>query len=452
MSWLEPSRLVVVCAAVVVLGNLCWALVARPQRGVLLLAALVPFDGLLLVVPVGDSLAPWKEALVLAVLLATFFAPASARAQVTGRAPGWVPAAIGLVALGLASAAVVGGLVGLWGAKITFFYVLLAVVLWRCPLDRVERDRLVTILMATGLVTALVGLAQQLVGPTRLNDLGYAYNDVIRFSGGFFRSFSTFTQPFSFGLFLTLVLLVCLPVAMSDPRRPRNTVFLAVVPILVLGMATSLVRGAFLGLLAGLVFLCAWRYRGLVHALVPTGLVVLLPPSTVLAAFLSSTSLQERGTGWSVALERVLEAPLGHGLGTTGAAAEKALELGAPLRDVIVVDGRSYQPDNQFVKIALELGPLGLWLLILLLAAAVTGAMAVARESRRSDRALAEGVAASVVAAAAAGLVSTYLEIFPLDLYFWLLLGVLLSCDRSSTSTLSASDPEEVGSRPTSVS
>jgi hypothetical protein len=41
------------------------------------------------------------------------------------------------------------------------------------------------------------------------------------------------------------------------------------------------------------------------------------------------------------------------------------------------------------------------------------------------DAALAEGVAASILASAAAAMVATYFEIFPMDLYFWLLLGVV---------------------------
>ena len=452
MSLLEPSYLALTGLAVVVVGNLGWALAARPQRGVLLLAALAPFDGLLLIVPGAGVLGPWKEGLVLLVLVATFLAPPAARARVAQPFAGWVPAAAGLLVLGLASAAYGGGIVGLWGVKVSYFYLLLPLILWRCPLDRIERGRLVSILMVTGFVTAVIGLGQQLLGPTRLHELGYSYNDVIRFAGPVMRSFSTFTQPFSFGLFMTLVLLVCLPVAMSDPRRPRNIAFLAVSPVLAAGMAASVVRGAMLGLAAGLVFLTVWRYRGLVHVFVPVALLVALVPTTLLATFLSSSSLQERTTGWSDVFDQLLSAPFGHGLGTTGAAAEKSLDLGAPLADVVTLGGgRTYQPDNQFVKVAVELGPLGLWLVVLLFVAVVACARQVARASD-GDRALAEGVAASTVGAAVASLVATYLEIFPLDLYFWMLVGVLLCYSRSSTSTRSACAPVAEASRPTSVS
>lgn len=456
-AWASSPLLAVAVLALVVTGNLALALVRRPQRGLLVLAALLPFDGLLLLVPEATWLSPWKEALVLGVLAATLFAPDAARAARPApdqprRLPGWAVAAAALFVLGAASAIAVGGPAALWGLKISSFYLLVPVVLWRCPFDARERDALVTILMSTGVVTALVGLVQQVAGPERLNALGYEYNTAIRFAGGFLRSFSTFTQPFSFGLFLTLVLLVCLPVAASDVRRLRNLVFLTLTPVLVVGMATSVVRGAFLGLAAGLVLLFAWRYRGLAHLLVPAAVTLLVVPTATLTAFVSSDSLGQRTTGWGKVLDQALSAPLGAGIGTTGAAAEKAVEQGAAVSDVLVLDGQPYQPDNYYVRTLLELGPLGLWLVVLVGVAGTLSAVRIARRSVGTDRALAEGVAASLVGAAAASVVSTYLEIFPLDFYFWLLLGVLLCLDPPSTSTPSRSDPAAAGSRPTSAS
>ena len=445
-----------------VLVHLGLAVLARPQRGLLVLAALLPFDGLLVVVPGGDAVGAWKEALLLGVLLATFLSPQAARRARTARVlpsglAAWLPPLVGLVSIGLVSAVLDGGVVGLIGLKVNFFYALVPLVLWRCPFDRAERDRLVTILMATGVVTAVFGLVQQVLGAERLNQLGFEYNTNIRFAGGLLRSFSTFTQPFSFALFVALVLLVCLPVALSDPRRTRNTLFLVATPVLAAGMAASVVRGAYVATLVGLVFLMFWAYRGLVHVLVPGAVVgavavTVLLPGTLGAAFLSSSSLGQRTTGWSLVWERIVGAPLGNGIGVTSSAAEKALELGAAPQSVLVLDGQAYQPDNYYVKTLLELGPVGLWLFLLLGAGAVYAAVRAARGSVGNDRALAAGVGASVLGAAAAATVSTYLEVFPLDFYFWLLLGVLLCYATPSTSTRSPSVRAGAVSRPTSVS
>ncbi len=439
-----------------VAGHLGVALVRRPQRGLLVLAALLPFDGLLQVVPGGESLGPWKEALVLATVLAMIVSPASARRQEPLAAPPWLLPTLALVTLGAVSALVTGGIVGVWGFKIAYFFLLVPLVLWVCPFDERDRDRLVSILMATGAATAFFGLAQQAIGAERLAAAGWDYNTAIRFSGGLLRSFSTFTQPFSFGLFVSMVLLVCLPVAMADHRRPRNLAFLVASPVLVIGMAASVVRGASLGLAVGLLVLAAWRFRGLFHAGLVASLGLLFVPATVVTAYLSSSSLGQRADGWSTIIDRFVSAPLGNGIGRTGAAAEKSVELGADPSQVITLGGRGagdlYVPDNQYVKTALELGPLGLWLLVLVGVTVVAHAVGVARRTTGPDRALAQGIAASVVGAAVASTVSTYLEIFPLDFYFWLFVGVLTCPLASSPSTPSPCAPTAAGSRPTSVS
>jgi hypothetical protein len=420
----------VLLAAAVVLSPLAVAVVRRPQRGVLALAALVPFDGLLLIAPLPPVLSAWKEAAVVALVLAAVVAPKDARSDRPTELPGWVVPAGLLVLLSVISAAVTAGPVSAWGLKVSLFYMLLPLVLWRCPLTAADRDRLVTILMCTGAVCAVFGVAQQILGHEQLRAWGYPYNETIRFSGDLLRSFSTFNQPFPFGLYLCLVLLVGLPVALREATRPRNMAFLALSPVLVAGLASSVVRGAMLGLLVGGILICLRRHRGLVHLAAPGMLAVLLIPPAVLATFASSSSLGVRATGWGEILDRAAAAPFGHGIGTTAAAAERALAGGASPGDVLIVDGAAYQPDNQYVKALLELGPLGLWLLLLVYAAALAQAFGIARTASPPDRALAEGVAASLVAVVAASWVSTYLEIFPLDLYFWLLLGVVTSMVR----------------------
>ncbi len=428
-----------------VLRHLAAALLRRPQLGLLLLAALLPFDGLLLVVPGADSFGPWKEALLLVTFLAALVAPASARATGPVELPVWVPAAIAFVALGLVSALTTGGVIALWGLKVTYFYAVVPFIMWRCPFTFRDRDRLVSILMVTGALTAAVGLAQQVVGPVRLNELGYEYNTAIRFSGGLLRSFSTFTQPFSFGLFVSMVLLVCLPVALADPRRVRNAVFLAASPLMVVGMAASVVRGATLALLVGLLVLMVWRFRVLFHVMIPAALAVLFVPGEVLKDYFSSSSLDQRASAWQRIFDSLLTAPLGNGIGTTGSAAEKAFELGADPTDLVTDNGGAalFLPDNQYVKTVIELGPIGLWLFLLLGAAVIAAAITAARRTTGNDQALAQGIAASIIGAAAASLVSTYLEIFPLDFYFWLLVGVLLSLGTSRGAS-TAPDAEEV--------
>jgi len=173
--------------------------------------------------------------------------------------------------------------------------------------------------------------------------------------------------------------------------------------------------------------------------------VLLALPASVLRTLTSASSLGERSAGWTGVINDVLSHPLGQGLGSSGSAADRIA------RSANSVAAPRYQPDNYYVKMALELGPVGLWLFVLLL---ISGLVAASRASRLltgRDAALALGVSAAMVAVAGASTVATYLEIFPLDVYFWLLLGVV-GCavtQHVSDSTRSRSAPAAAGSKPT---
>lgn len=423
-----------------VAAPLCMGLIRRPQRGALVLVALVPFDGLLLLVHhLPSSARTWKEVLALATLAATFVAPADVRAPAGRRHPAWVPAVAGLLLIGVGSAALVSKTQAITGFRIDFFYLLLAAAIWRCPLDKHDQDRLVTILMATGLITALVGIAQQVLGPSRLASLGYQYNTTIRTTGGHLRSFSTFVNPFGFSFFLMIVLLIALPSALTDLRRLRNQAFLACTPILGVALLLTFTRGAWIGLGVGILYLGFRRHRILLLAVPLAALAFAYLPGSIASTSASSSSLGQRTAGWSANFHSVVEHPLGVGIGATGAAAAKvaALQTSGSAVDSSVPGTPTYQPDNYYFKTVYELGVPGLWLLLLLLAAAFASTASVARSKRGTESAVALGTAASVLAAATASLVASYLEIFPMDLLFWLLLATVAA---PPLTTSSASD------------
>ena len=386
----------------------------RPQRGLLALVALTPFNGLLVLVPLPPLAGYWKDGLVLLTLVGTFVAPPSARGRPGRRLPQWTIGLVVLIGLGVISAAAVGGLQALVGLKITFFAVLAGVTVWRCPFDARERDRLVTTLMVVGAITAAIGLLQQVVGPEYLAGLGFTYNDTIRFAGSFMRSFSTFIQPFGFGFFLMLVLLVGVPAALEDTGRFRNQVFLVLVPLYGLGLLSTIVRGAWLGAAIGIAYLAAQRYRALL-LLVPLALVavIFLPPEATAAAF-SSSSSAERAQGWQENVPAVLDHPMGTGLGSTGSAALATARLSGERI-------KAYQTDNYYIKVLLELGIVGAWLFVLLLVGLFSELRRTSMHLQGPDAALASAATAMVLAAAAACTVATYFEIFPLDLLFWMI-------------------------------
>lgn len=433
--------------AVVGIGllTLWWFAWRRPQIGLLVLAALTPLDGLTILLPAGTIPAWWKEAIVASTLVIAFVAPQRwPRSRV---ALPWWPAIAALVVFGCVSAVAAFGEPGWLPIKITFFYIAIVAILWRAPFSATDRDRLITIMLSVGVLNAAYGLLQQVIGVDGLVSMGYRYGQEVRTAGSVLRSFGTFNQPFPFGFFLMMTITVVLSVTLADPRRRRSRIFFWCLPFLVAAMASSVVRASYAGLLAGLIVLGFLRYRKILYALggvavmsIPV-LFVVLPKSTVSTVF-SPASYETRVQGWSTIWQSVTAHPFGQGLGASGSAAEKlttaSLQFPEHLR--VRIDGATafafglpYQPDNYYVKLLIELGPIGLWLFIMFLCSVVaSSAYKTRRATSNVDSALAAGIGGLVCAAAVASFVSTYLEIFPLDVYLWLLVGTLacIPCQR----------------------
>lgn len=415
---------IVLGAAVAV--PLAGALVRRPQRGVLVLAALVPFDSLLDLLPDPGSLHAWKEILVGAVLVATFVSPATSRAANRRSLPGWTPAVVGLLVLGLLSVGVVGVNQGLTGLRIDFFYLLLAVAIWRSPLDPTERDWLVTILMVNGAITAAAGMAEEVLGGDRLHAIGFPYNVTIRYAGGnILRAFGTFSYQSPLAYFLMVVVLVGVSQVLSEPGRLRNRLFVASSPLLLASLLFTFERGAFLGLAVGCIYLGVRRRAGILLAAPLALLVPLYLPARVTKGVLSASSLGERTSGWTANLHQVFLHPLGAGIGATGAAATKVAMQAKSAAPALTA---TYQPDNYYYKTVFELGVIGLWFLVLFLVAAVGSCDRAALRLQGRDAALADSVCAFLLAAIVASVVSTFFEIYPMDLLTWLLLATVATC------------------------
>ena len=398
---------------------------ARPQRGVLLLAAFVPFDGLLAIVPTPPFAEGWKEALLIWTIFWTALSVIR-KPRTKFPIPEFVGPLVLYVVIGVLSAVYVRGAQALVGLKISYLFAGVLVVLWFRPLDARDRDRLVTILMAVAFVTSIGGLAQQLLGHERLNAMGYEYNTTIRFTSGFLRSFSTFDLPFPFGFFLAMVLLVGIPVALSEPSRLRSLLFFVSAPVLLVALAFTFVRGAWVVLGAGLLYLAVHRYKVLLLGLPIALLSLAFLPGQFSSPAFQSQSFNERQVGWLDNIGQVTSDPLGNGIGATGSGAEKT-------REVTQIDSIVYQPDNQYFKVLYELGVVGLWFFVMALVASLLYVRKSEPFLSGSDRAFADGVVANMIGVFAACFVATYFEIFPMDFFFWLLLGVVAVCRRESS-------------------
>jgi hypothetical protein len=405
----------------------------RPQLGVLTLAVLVPYDGLLVIIKHPAFSEGYKEMLTLYVFLWSVLTVIGKPKVETPR-PRYLAPLMFYLVIGLISAARIGGITGLEGVKTSFFYLLIPLSLWICPLSPKERDWLVSILMANGVITSLYGLYQQVIGQSGLLAMGYQYGTSIRTTGPWLRSFSSFRQHSAFGLFLVLVLAVCVPAALDDFQRRRNKLFLLCTPIILLALAFTFVRSAWLGLAVAAVYLAFHRYKVLLF-FAPFALVALLvlPLGFEKGAFYSG-SFQERQQGWTQNLNRAAD-PFGNGIGTTGSAAAKALQIQGN------ANAYYYQPDNNYYKVLYELGVFGVFFFTFMLIAAFLYTRDVEKQVTGLDRSIVIGAGANILAVIVAAYTAVYFEIFPDDLFFWLMLGVVASCLRDRDINRK-SDPE----------
>jgi hypothetical protein len=150
--------------------------------------------------------------------------------------------------------------------------------------------------------------------------------------------------------------------------------------------------------------------------------LLLLPGSFGQASF-ASGSFTERQTGWVANLDQAAE-PFGNGIGTTGSAAEKAIAVRASGDDF-------YQPDNNYYKVMYELGVLGLFFFAATLIACFLYTRDVEKQVQGTERAITIGTSANILAAAVAAITLVYFEVFPNELFFWLLMGTVTSCVRN---------------------
>jgi hypothetical protein len=391
------------------------AIAARPQRGILLIAAIIPYNGLLLILHTPRFSEGYKEALIIWTTLWALMN--TSRRQRMRPLPKYAAPLFFWFAVGVASALTVNRTQGPVGLKLMVFYPLILVPLWRCPLNARDRDRFVTVLLANGLITAIVGLWDQAVGGWHLVSLGYEWDENILTTHGWLRSISTFNQPFPFAFFLMLVLVVGAAVSLEEPRRPRSALFFVSTPVMVAALAVTFVRAAWLGLAIGFLYLAFRRYNVMLLALPFALFGLLILPAGFSSAQFESGSLNQRQDGWAQNLSRAAD-PFGNGIGSTGAAGQLTRKrLGRNLAEL------TYQPDNYYYKVLYELGVTGLWFFILVLVAGFLVTLPMARRPGL-DGALGYAMGAHVLGAMSAAFFATYLEIFPANLYFWMILGI----------------------------
>jgi hypothetical protein len=223
-------------------------------------------------------------------------------------------------------------------------------------------------LVATGCFVAVVGLVQQQLGLTRLQSLGYEYDQQLRTIGERFRSFGTMDDPFIYATFLTFALAAVL---FWMRRRPLAY---AAGTLLVAGLAASYVRTALI-IVAALIGLWLARERqtttavSFLAAAVVVGAIVFVSASGASETRKVRTSegssyltINERTTGWKLLFADRNSLGFGKGVGEVGTAAERASYT---LTRDLEGDGE-LAVDSGYLATVADVGLVGLSLLLLL--------------------------------------------------------------------------------------
>jgi hypothetical protein len=184
-------------------------------------------------------------------------------------------------------------------------------------------------LVATGLFVALVGIAQQAIGPDRLVEMGYSYTLQVRSIDDRLRSFGTMDESFVYAAFLLLALVALL-------FWFRRGILTAIVgSLIVVGLAFAQVRTS---LVIAIALIGIWLARShrptvaaflLIAAVTAAGAILVWSSGgtetrTVRAGPSLFLTINGRTEGWKVVLDDPRTWAVGKGVGEIGVAAERA--------------------------------------------------------------------------------------------------------------------------------
>jgi O-antigen ligase len=366
---------VTLLVALAVFGLVVVAFVALPHVA---LATMIP---LFVFLPMVKALyVPWigplKDVVTLAALAAAGVTVLQA-ARGGRRIPGdvWIVALCAFL-LGLYALNVGGGLERTWGWAhgVRLFALPLSLLLVGMTLKHPRRTLrwAMTSVVATAVVVALVGIAQQLAGPSRLVEMGWLWNVNIRTIGGFLRSFGTLDEPFAYAAVLVFGLVGTL---MWAPRRPLT---FAAAGVIVVGLSLSVVRSA--GLIAlGLLALLLARHGKTVSAVFLLAVVLVASATFILSEDATERrvvqggpalfyTLNGRTTAWKAVFEDAEEIPMGRGVGEVGTAANRASFSVTRTRQEALEGGRALVVDSGYFAVVADIGIVGLAGLFILIA------------------------------------------------------------------------------------
>jgi O-antigen ligase len=301
-------------------------------------------------------------------------------------------------------------------------------------------------LIATSVLVAVVGIAQQTVSVGQLNDLGFEYDLQIRTIDGRLRSFGTLDDPFAYAALLMFAFAAVLM------WMRRGTLAFAVGGIIAAGLTVSYVRSA---IIIAFALLAVWLARKrqttvsfflMLFAAVVAGFLLVRSSEatesrTVRAGPNFFLTVNGRTDAWSIILDKPSSMPFGQGVGEVGTAADRATyTVSRSAEDARASEGAIV--DSSYFATIADIGVIGLALLVALFGRLLVLALRAERAGSKAG-ALALGLLTVMILDP---LARESLTGFPTAFLGFLLLG--LATAAATEETAEPSDEPAVYNRP----
>jgi O-antigen ligase len=287
------------------------------------------------------------------------------------------------------------------------------------------------------LFAALYAFKQDHIGFFSFEESYLHSNPIIEtlfYIGGVWRKFSIFSDPVAFAYNMVTVSMLCVGLMSGPLSKKKKLTLLALITFFLYVMLSSGTRGAYVLVPVTLLLLAILKYKKqvilwvLVSAVFAAGLIFMPTSNQTLYRFQSAfkpsddASFNVRTINQKKIQPYILSHPLGGGLGSTGVWGQK-FSPGAYLS--------SFPPDSGYVRVAVEMGWLGLLIFcILMFTVLYTGINNYYKIKDPELKSYCLGAVLVIFALNIGNYPQEALVQYPNNIYFYLVLAVLVITKR----------------------
>lgn len=289
--------------------------------------------------------------------------------------------------------------------------------------DRLEDfNIIVTMIVFSATIVALIGLYQYIVGvPVDAGWVDVSNNPDVKA-----RVYSVFENPNILAEYLIMTIPLSISLFWYTKKIGKKLLFLATSGILTLSLVLTLSRGGWIGFaFSALIFILLIERRFLLSIIpIVLGGILFLPKSIISRIIsignLADSSNSYRITMWKIALDIIKDHPLA-GVGFGHKPFQQTFER-------YISDMPTYHAHNTYIELAAELGIPGLIaFLFLIFIVFKYGIQKLINQENRYIKIMAAGAFAGLGGLLAHGAVENVIYLTRIILYFWILIGLILT-------------------------